>query len=285
MTGSEFLKTLKSKVGQAYSGLLNDTFKANRLVLNSVSDAIEDKYKTLATEKVYDELRNLIVVDAAFSLTNDSVALNTSLLGIGDYLHLLAVKAHFNKPLFLTVIDATNTTPIVIELEDRNNLRTGEQIKFSGFLGNTNANGDFYIRKLNEFQFALYQDSNLQTPQAGNGNYTSGGTLSRIFFNYCKQYVSDTKISVLNTPTESNPRFEIANSNLRIYPTGSTEIRIDYIKKFPPIDVADNVVDLELVYPLKFLEYIIDKSSTIFFQMVRDSEGWQESRVSTQVNP
>ncbi len=68
-----------------------------------------------------------------------------------------------------TITAATNATPIVITATDHG-LTTGAYVTVAGVLGNTAANGDFVITKVNSNQFSL--DSSV-----GNGAYTSGGSV------------------------------------------------------------------------------------------------------------
>ena len=78
----------------------------------------------------------------------------------------------------LSVSGATNTSPIVITASSGlpNN---GEQVLIAGAGGNTAANGTYYAQQSGypAGQFALYSDPSLTTPVAGNGIYTTGGTV------------------------------------------------------------------------------------------------------------
>lgn len=67
-----------------------------------------------------------------------------------------------------TVTGATNATPIVVTSASHG-LQTGTPVVVSGVLGNTAANGDFTVIRINANTFSL-------TGSSGNGPYTSGGT-------------------------------------------------------------------------------------------------------------
>ena len=77
----------------------------------------------------------------------------------------------------LTVSGATNATPIVITTSAAHNLFDGMLVTIASVGGNTAANGSYYVDVLTSTTFALYSDSALTTPVAGNGAYTSGGTV------------------------------------------------------------------------------------------------------------
>ena len=79
----------------------------------------------------------------------------------------------------LAVSDATNATPIVVTT-GTNDLSDGDYVTIASVGGNTAANGNFYVDALTTTTFALYSDATLQTPVAGNGAYTSGGTVARL---------------------------------------------------------------------------------------------------------
>lgn len=200
---------------------------------------------------------------------------------IPDYWHILAIKALFSQRIYdITITGASNTSPISITLASYNKLRTGDKITISGVLGNTNANGTFYIKKTNNFKVALYSDINLQNPVVGNGAYTSGGIISEVVYRYCTPYISSAKIGFLNIPNITMPSYEIADDYLKIYPQEQicSEVTIDYIKTPDKvIDVTDNVTDLTLYYPEKFIYAIINQAAILFAQEVRDTELFQES--------
>jgi len=83
-------------------------------------------------------------------------------------------------PANLTLSAATNATPIVVTT-GTHNLNDGQSVNITGVVGNTAANGDFYIRKSgigSATTFGLYTDFALTNAVAGNGAYTSGGTVN-----------------------------------------------------------------------------------------------------------
>src|SRR3990167_819186 len=104
----------------------------------------------------------------------DSIADGTYDKLVSDYGDLLAIKAKYTKTLDLTITDAKNSQPIRIKVNKRNNIKTGEKINISGVTGNSNANGTFYVKTINDFQFDLYIDKDFQNPTTGNG--ACGGT-------------------------------------------------------------------------------------------------------------
>lgn len=195
---------------------------------------------------------------------------------IGDYMHLFTVKAKYTNQYYgINIINALSTTPIVLTLDNLTNLRTGEQITVSGVLGNTAANGTFYIRKVNNKMVSLFADKNLQTPVASSGTYTSGGIISRTNYQYCMYNYSDRKIGSYNTATVDSPKVELSKNLLKFYPLDETcqEITIDYLSTATVLpDVSNSSIDLEAYYPQKLLYYICDVAVDLFAKEVRDAQ-------------
>jgi hypothetical protein len=77
-----------------------------------------------------------------------------------------------------TITDATNATPIVIT-SAAHGLLNGDMVTISGVGGNTAANGDFYVSNKAANTFELETLPNVDV--AGNGAYTSGGTIDIIY--------------------------------------------------------------------------------------------------------
>lgn len=82
----------------------------------------------------------------------------------------------------IAISAATNATPIVVT-SATHSLADGDPITISGVVGNTAANGSYFakVTGFSSTTFALYSDKALATPVAGNGAYTSGGLIARLF--------------------------------------------------------------------------------------------------------
>lgn len=80
-----------------------------------------------------------------------------------------------------TISGATNATPIVVTTNAAHGLVSGQPVTISGVVGNTAANGTFYVNVLTTTTFALYSNAGLTIPVIGNGVYSSGGTLNNAY--------------------------------------------------------------------------------------------------------
>lgn len=85
----------------------------------------------------------------------------------------------------LAISGATNASPIVVTsaahgLSSNDDGTPANAVTISGVLGNTAANGAWYakVTGYSSTTFALYWDQALTVPVAGNGAYSSGGTLT-----------------------------------------------------------------------------------------------------------
>ena len=220
-----------------------------------------------------------------------------------DYIHLLNIKCKFAQPLYsLNTVSSTNGTPIVVNLNNYNKLRSSDwknnptQITMTGWLTNTAANGTFYIKKLNNLQIALYNDVYLQSPVVGTVNETNNAvSISLVFYNNANRYISTQKANALITPSWDKPSYERAGRQLNIYPInmfGSSitspclEVTMDYIcnPQLPYVsdqnnevysglyvNASDNPFDLTTIYSEKFLYAVNDELAIGFVESSRDT--------------
>lgn len=209
------------------------------------------------------------------SETTDSNDVNKQ---VNNYWALLALKSKFNQTLQLSITSATNTSPIRIGVNKRNNIKTGELINISGVNGNSNANGTRYVKKINTYQYDLYSDKDLANAVGGNGIFGGVGTIKRIHYKSATPYFSSRQISKYSEPSISSPMFDRADMQIKILPSDSIceEITLDYISTPPiDIDVANTIIDLENFYHYDLLIMIADKAKDMFFAMSKDFESLQ----------
>jgi hypothetical protein len=286
-TGVEFGVIFDRKIDKSYSNYYNAT-KKNQLFKEALITAIETKYRQLDQQKEYDEINSVIKTEEVFTPTNNQLFITTAgSPNISDYRHLLAVKCKYTEPLSFTVSGATKASPIVISINESNNLRDKEQIIISGVTGNTSANGTFYIKKRGSKKAELYNDKNFTSPTFGNNNYVSGGSISRVHYQYAKPYISDRKISIYGRPTADHPKFEIATGKLKLFPSDKvcSEITLDYITTTAVfVDVNNSVIDLELTYPYKFLVFVAEIAAKMFGAEVKDKEMFDFANLDTKEN-
>lgn len=196
---------------------------------------------------------------------------------ISDYYRLLTAKADVLENSSLTIIKATNDSPIRITVNAQNNLRSGEKIVVSGVTGNTNANGTHYVRKINSKSFDLYSDAILKVPVTGNANYISGGTLTRVNSEYCKELTSDKKIAPFSAATETEPLYQTTDKFLVFHPLQNTisTVVVDYGTKPKEIVFTESGTDYTIFYNDKFLYYLIEQAAKNFGAEIRDTELYQ----------
>ncbi len=235
-----------------------------------------------------------VVNSAVFRITvGSAIGVNIANTGsfygtkqIPDYYRLTAIKTTFRGDRSLSITKAAKTTPIRVSFTGVNSLRTGEQVFIQGVGGNTNANGTFYINKVNSGTIDLYSDAHLLSPVVGNANYTSGGTIVSVESEYATPIDSDRKISSLSQATIKFPKFEESQHSLVIYPLDYVCINttLDYISTPKEIDFFDTDTNYTLYYNDKFLYYLIDSATKIFLAEIRDTEGYQIMSKETQDN-
>ncbi len=214
-----------------------------------------------------------------------------SKLTIGDYMHLLALKARYVYPITvrdkqLKVTGATKAQPIVITVSTKNgNLRTGSLVTTSAIYGNGNANGTFYLKKVSDDKFALYRDDRFLIPASGNGVYTGGGVVSQVDYNYAVALFPSEKISKYNEGTTIRPVFERGDLAISVMPDNLVcdEVTIDYVQNnIQLIVVTNSTIDLSQYYPEEFLYYICDLAVEMFMIRVKDQESIQPNLLMTE---
>lgn len=204
---------------------------------------------------------------------------------IYNYNHLLSVKAKYTQTLNLKVTDVSNTQPIRIKVDKRNNIKTSELLSLSGVVGNTNANGTFYVKKVNTYQFDLFQDKDFLIPTTGNGDYQGTGVVSRIYYKNARALFSDQKISIYENASVQSPKVERGEQMLQIAPYDSKcyEITIDYISDLlQNINVLDSVINLEDYYHIDFVYFVLNYAVNLYAQRVKDVELFQSSAIELQ---
>jgi hypothetical protein len=214
---------------------------------------------------------------------------------IADYMHLYSVKCKFEETQYGLKVNATNgVSPITITLSQRNKFRNSSVINLSGMTATPSANGTWYYKYLNTTSGQLYTDEDLQTPSTGGTNSTTQqGVVKYIWYEFAKPLVSTQKIDAfeknLNTYGSADlPMYETANKMLRFFPSNRacTEITVDYIAiPTVQIDCTDNTFNLSLVYPDKYLYYLIDVVARLLSMPTRDQLLNAEASQELAINP
>lgn len=83
--------------------------------------------------------------------------------------------------IFKAVTGATNATPIVVTATSHG-FSDGDEVLIGGVVGNTNANGRFFIANsdANTFELQAYDEHGALVDVAGNAAYTSGGYVIKL---------------------------------------------------------------------------------------------------------
>lgn len=273
-TGQAFSDQIDITSDLAY-GTYFDPAKKNALIKEALIKMCSLKYATLDTQAEYDEIYQFISTNTSVTATNNTINI-TPTGAIVDYFHLLAIKPIFTKPMDLVVVSATNATPVVITFNKKSMLRSGSGCVFSGATNNAIINGTRYLRQINDYKYALYSDPQLITPIIGSGTLAGTVTTKMLFqTDFCTQYISGRKGTGFHIPTIFNPKFEIANGLIKIYPleVQCSSVLMDYMKKpllsqLPILD--DVVIDLEQTYSIRFLYYWIDEVVKLYAEQQRE---------------
>lgn len=112
-------------------------------------------------------------VAGPITITGSYLQANTASIIYAEQYYVNVVNCRFREPR-LGVSGATNATPIVIT-STNHGFSNGDQVTISGVGGNTAANGTFLVAGATSDTFQLTTLAGVDV--AGNGEYTSGGTI------------------------------------------------------------------------------------------------------------
>jgi len=273
LTGQDFDRIIDLKSDNAYSGYF-DNAKKNRIIAEATNKAIDLKIATNDRIQTESDLFGIYKSNIIYTPITNTISLILGGAGIADYFRMMNLKAQFIVPLTGNYIsEALNSTPIRITLNKKSNLRSKENVIVSGVTVNTNANGTRYVKMVNPSKYSLYSDVNLLNPIASNGLYTGTvGTISRVVYNSAKDMHSNRKFSKLNEPTVHNPKFEIANGLVKVYPLTwvCSEVTVDYISTPTYVDVDEGTIDLLQTYSSRFIYFLADEVVKLFGEQSRD---------------
>jgi len=273
-TGQYLYQQFANRADQAYSDYTpEDIYNifAKEALLMCIEKRLEmyKKGGNLDRQKARADLFTIIKADVLFTCTNNEVDINGT-----DFMNEFSVKCNFIKP-YVSIISASNTSPIKLTLTDRTNLRSGTYIQLAGVSGNTAANGLFYLKQLNDFQFSMYTDINLTNPSSGNGAYVSGGQISKVIQTVAYSLDANQKSDILSQATISEPRYLIADGAFKMYPLteNCASIYLDYASNpVVFIDATYNTIDLELTYTVNFLNMVNNQIGELVKQSEKDPE-------------
>lgn len=194
---------------------------------------------------------------------------------IPDYMHLYSVKCKYTEPqLGLQVNSTSGTSPIIISFPVRTKFRDSSIIQLTSMTLLPAANGTWYWKTYTTTSGALYTDADLIVPSIG-GIATTGnqGAINYIWYNEAKPKFADRYIDPFEVATPDSPQFETADKFLKFYPDNRvcTEATISYFK-IPTvfIDTADDIYDLSLTYPERYLYFITDVAIRLLSTPLRD---------------
>lgn len=187
--------------------LLNQT-EANYIGYNASFDEAADKV-TLITDMAVDgtggtgtrSITPYYSVDNGSSWVQLTTASGYTPTAVGDGTYK---EYKFETPDEKTVSAATNATPIVITSANHG-FKDGALVTIAGVVGNTAANGNHKVANASTDAFELV-DPDTDTDVAGNGAYTSGGTINLTEFEQCRIRLKLESSSQTVTPKAKNIR-------------------------------------------------------------------------------
>lgn len=212
------------------------------------------------------------------SYTDDSGKV-TGANTVSDYVHYLTAKVRVideDTELSITGVSLAATTATLTFAS--HNFRNGDTAYVANVSGTTI--GDDY------YTVTVISRTKIRINVTATGTYTSGGTASIAYENYATRYYSDRKAALFGQPSYSQPMFEEADGSLKFYPAEANQIVIDYIRTPKhEIDITDDVVDIEIYYPAKFLDFVQTEYVLAYSADTREDRRFQSAAAEQQMNP
>lgn len=158
---------------------IDSSTDAATIVVTSVGHGLSDGMRILIEGHATNTAANSLhyvnkLTDDTFELYTDST-LSTAVAGSGAGAGTGGFFTHGLSGTTQAITSSTNATPIVVT-KSGHGLGDGDKIVILGHATNTKANGLCYVDKLSSSTFALYYDSALTSPVAGNGVGGATGT-------------------------------------------------------------------------------------------------------------
>jgi hypothetical protein len=146
--------------GQGFSGVLLTQFIGQFIRFSSST-------RTPALQSLLRKLTIATLNPGGFVFITVDPALPAAPIGIRDIIGA-------TDPVAVPIIDATNTSPIVIKTGAPHGLASGNEVTMSGVGGNTAADGNWVIQVVSPTKFSLFTRAGVAS--VGNGAYTIGGS-------------------------------------------------------------------------------------------------------------
>lgn len=198
-----------------------------------------------------------------------------------DYYHYLAIKASVPSTYTANISAISNASTTIDVTCENHNLRSGDTFTIAGVVGIAAANGTW-----TSAQYTILNKNKIRITGTFVGTYTSGGVVTVTMSEWIVPYFSDQKINTLNIPSATNPRVETQNGTLKVYPDTVTSVLIDYMATAPYlIDVTRTSDAIELYYPMKFIDLLIQEMVIEASAMSRDYENFQVQNADQSKNP
>jgi hypothetical protein len=242
--------------------------------------ALESIYRSGVDQEWTDEIRSMIKVDVPLTLSGNQISIPS---GLPDYGHYLFARAEYkaNKREF-TSFTYSGTGTVQAYSQSVLPYRTGTKVEIANVQEMPEANGTFYLKLIGRTAWGLYADQELSVPVTATVFTATKGDAIEIQQNDCVVQFSDQKIQKLDKPTERNPKIQIADNAIKVYPSGATKIYLDYVSNPPVLPTEtngefDDTFDLETIYPAKFLYEVIGKAVDIFNTQRMDPRSFQQN--------
>lgn len=283
ITGQDFDRLFQNRVDKAYNSY-KGSVQRRELYRRAVFYTVENIYNQLRFGGEYDEIRSMIKTNHPVVPISDAISIPNQL---SDYAHYLFARGVFEISYYKAdgfFFESGSTITMV--MQGITTLRTGTFVRITNQAQMTEANGEFYVKRIGRSVYELYLDKDFKQKVTTTVFSGSRADVSEIITSDFTMQFSDQRIGNLTVPTMRNPKIQVADNSLKIEPSGCERVDIDYVT-IPPVEIDpdDNTIDLELTYSTKLIYQFLEKAAEIFNVETRDTQAFQMAVQTQNLNP
>ena len=246
---------------------------------------IDGQFSSYTINDAYSIILN--TTTAGTYVTNSASAICSGYL-IDDYYHLLAVQYQTRVNICQVLAKQTNSKQTILTVPSENNIRSGEYLYFVG--NDANNQRVKYVKKVAYNKIQLFDDLSLTIPYVNveDGVCEAGWVISRYYNRYADPLNSDQKIDVYYSDY-FYPLYQVNDNRLSIVPYTDLGMEdnnvndigylVDYVRTYQPIDVQNDVYDINQDFNAKFVDRLIEYATLKFQAMVSSGEDVQITEV------
>jgi hypothetical protein len=235
------------------------------------------------------QLQAIFPVLISGTYNQGSVLVYSSRTTVGNYSHLIAVKPEYYHPMLPKLSKIVAVSGSKIRFLFSTPLRTGDKIRVKTSPVIQAYETDYYVQRLNVFEFELYMDEALTMPASLSSIPKT--TKYSVFFaisEYAEKASPHELVSRFIGAYEAFPGYLIDSNKIIFRPKSPApeSALLSYIRSdIEFFDLGNSTKDYEAYYSRKFIQRVIDEAVSDFNRSVRDFNALGAENNQIMTNP